>query len=280
VVFESRDSNKYTYRRMYIHPKYGVYILELKASTFGTIYIPDSQSTFFKKVFSTENSDNKKFQALHHARANDVAASLRVIKASAEPLSLKELSFPPGTIKKEQYALFDLKGIKAVLEALPRFANDIVPWVASQMGAAFIEETKTSEFSTMTTTRQVQTKQTLATYPASNVQLDMGVVPFEAGPSLEIRYNVNGNQPRAGAYLGAELLQFLMDEKPSLEANIRKLETMPEWTRMIPPPHLFSEGVDEVEGYPPPKRVKLSRVEELKREAVPDTPLEQHSQFY
>ena len=229
---EVRLKDKYGYRRSYEND-FGCYVLDVKASTFGTIWIPENQQPFFKKIFSTEG-EGKKLQPLHHARPNDICASITVTKTSVPPLKLEPLTYPPNTNKIVQYLLLDEQGFEKFLSQLPYFVEKVIPWVEAQsVGVARVKNL--SPYSTLTSTRQIKGNCTLRHYPAQDVQLDMGVVPFEAGPSLELRYTTTGSrQARSGAYFNKALIGFLMDERPAMEDILSDLREAGPWANIVP----------------------------------------------
>lgn len=246
---EERVKPTYHYKRVH-ETQYGVYVLDVVASTFGSIWIRDNEQAFFKKVFSTEG-EGRKLQALHHARPNDIAASIQVTKCNMKPVSLEPLQFPPNANKTVQYMLLDEKGFMKVLDYLPYYHDKVIPWVASASAEEPVVK-KPSPHSTMTTKRQIKCNQVLMTYPEAT--LDMGVVPFESGPSLELRYRTKeGQQPRAGVYLSKQLLIYLMDERSSLYETINELKEAGPWANIV-----TDFSIDEAEGVSR-KRMKVEQ---------------------
>jgi len=240
---EERVRPKYHYSKVH-ESTFGFYVLEVTASTFGSIWIRDNEQTFFKKLFSTEG-EGRRLQALHHARPNDICASIQVTKCSVAPTQTEPtVRFPPNANKVVQYMLLDERGFREVLDYLPYFEQKIIPWVEAN-SARSPEVQRPSSDSTMTMTRQIKCSRTLVRY--AEASLDMGVVPFDAGPSLELRYRTSKEgQPRAGVYLSKALMALLLQARADLYNSLDALGEAGPWTPILTDFSL--DGGDEAEG--------------------------------
>lgn len=232
VFCDVRNSEKYEYlRHHYDAEKKRYTCLEIVGGEMGSIYIPDQYQMYYRNIFSSPMQGSNRMLGLHQTRNHSPAFTLMVTKASQEPISYRPLVFPENTKKRTQFVLIDLESMLGVLEALPKYMNDIIPHLKAEESAGPVVE-RTSEFSTMTRSSQARGKYTIKRFVQphdnSRIKLEMLMEQFASSYCLNLRYSID-EIPGYGTYLTSMLCDWIMAERAALLNAAKTLRMGTSW---------------------------------------------------
>ena len=246
ILIDFRKKNNYNFQRWYYcETKRCWTFLHVAGAEFGNVFIPDSYTAFFRKVFSVSQpkagggpgSAGTMQPSLHHVRKHEKAFTITVTRTWKEPISFKPLILDETGKKRTQFILLDAEGMLAFMETLPVYVEEVIPCLMDEMCGS--EEVSTlSEYSTFTTTSQVRGTCVLKEFELQSKnqkdasRLDLSLVQFtNTSFGLDLRYNVDG-QPAVGAYMSSTLLDWLMDERHKIVKAATEFEMGGAWSRV------------------------------------------------
>lgn len=220
IQCDERTQSNYGYRRYFWDESKRVFtLIEVNGGEFGSIYIPETLSLYFRDIFSTSmpSRGSNHMQALHHSRKHDKCYSITITKTSEEPVSYKPFMWGENTKKKTQYILLDVESMIKFLEVLPEYVDNIIPCFDNQARSAEVE--RVSEYSTFTTTSQVRGNCTLKNFVTGpkkeQTRLGMSLVQFTKSWSINLRYETAG-VAGYGVYIPTMVCDWLMEEREKM----------------------------------------------------------------